>query len=283
MSNLLTRSISGLVFVAVVIFSIVSAWYVWAVLMLIVSFLGTLEFARLLKKSGMLVFPITAAACAPFFVAFVFLFLTFGSIHPLLWILIGLPLLLLILTSLIKPDGLRSFFPGLLAAGYVAFPISMTAILIWLPTRVAFTELGFDLFSAAYQPQLLLSVVILIWVFDTFAYLTGSRFGKHKMVPRISPEKSWEGFLGGLICMFPAVWILNWFWDLMNNHQWLGMVLIIAVFGIAGDLFISQLKRMAGEKNSGKLIPGHGGILDRFDSFLMVIPFVALYVMIIVL
>ena len=280
MNNLLTRSISGMIFVAVIITALVSAWYVWAALMLIVGFFASLEFARLLQKSGLTVFPITAAACTPFFVAFVFLVLALNKIHFILWFVLAIPFVLLFITAALNPRGMKSILPNFISASYIALPFSMTAMLLWIPVQIPFVNMDFALFHHNYHPEFLLSVLILIWVFDSFAYLTGSLFGKHKMAPRISPKKSWEGFLGGVIFLFPAVWILNRTWDLLTNPQWLGMIIIIAVFGTIGDLLISQLKRMAGEKNSGNLIPGHGGILDRMDSFLTVIPFLTLYLLI---
>ncbi|MFW5805259.1 MAG: phosphatidate cytidylyltransferase [Bacteroidales bacterium] len=282
LNNLLTRSISGLVFVAVIITALISAWYVWAILMLIVGFFASMEFARLLQKSGLTVFPFTAAICTPFFVAFVFLFLAFEQTHLIIWAVLAVPFLLVIVTALLKPKGRKSILPVLMSTTYVAFPLSMTALLLWVPVQIPFIKTGVEFFHHNYHPEFLLSALILIWVFDSFAYLTGSLLGKHKMAPRISPKKSWEGFFGGVIFMFPAVWILNRTWDLLTNPQWLIMIIIIAVFGTMGDLLISQLKRMAGEKNSGTLIPGHGGILDRVDSFLMGIPFLTLFVMMLI-
>ncbi|MGC9331785.1 MAG: phosphatidate cytidylyltransferase [Bacteroidales bacterium] len=281
--NLLTRSISGMIFVAVIITALISAWYIWAILMIIFGFLASLEFARLLQKSGLIVFPFAAATCTPFFVAFVFLVLALNKIHFILWIVLVIPFVLLFITAALKPNGKKSILPNFMSASYVAFPLSMTAILLWVPTQISFVNMNFSLFSHYYHPEFLLSALILIWVFDSFAYLTGRLLGKHKMVPRISPRKTWEGFFGGVIFLFPAVWFLNRTWDLLTNPQWLGVIIIVAVFGTLGDLLISQLKRMAGEKNSGNLIPGHGGILDRLDSLLMIIPFLTLYVIMIVL
>jgi phosphatidate cytidylyltransferase len=169
LNNLFTRSISGLIFVALMIIALVSAWYVWAALMLIVGFFVSLEFARLLQKSGLAVFPFVAAACTPFFVAFVFLFLALDKIHFILWIVLAIPFVLLFITAALKPNGKKSILPGFMSASYVAFPLSMTALLLWVPTQIPFVKTDFALFHHNYHPEFLLSALILIWVFDSFA------------------------------------------------------------------------------------------------------------------
>ena len=117
----------------------------------------------------------------------------------------------------------------------------------------------------------------MLWSNDTAAYLTGISLGRHKMAPAISPKKSWEGFFGGLMFAMLAGYFLGKFSSLLNSTDWIVLSIIIVLTGTAGDLFESLIKREAGVKDSGKIMPGHGGILDRFDSLFMVIPFVFLY------
>ncbi len=124
---------------------------------------------------------------------------------------------------------------------------------------------------------LLLAIFIFIWVNDTGAYLVGSRWGKRRLAPSISPKKSVEGSIGGLLLVLLSAVILRLL--LFPELSWLRILLIatvVAVFGTIGDLFESSLKRQAGVKDSGKLIPGHGGILDRIDSLLLAVPAVYL-------
>ena len=117
---------------------------------------------------------------------------------------------------------------------------------------------------------------ILIWSSDTFAYFTGKFFGKHKMAPKISPKKTWEGFAGGVILtLVLGFFVEKYFPELRGN--WMVVGVLVAVFGPLGDLVESQLKRNFGVKDSGNIIPGHGGILDRLDSFIICAPVVYLY------
>lgn len=117
---------------------------------------------------------------------------------------------------------------------------------------------------------------ILIWSSDSFAYFTGKFFGKHKMAPKISPKKTWEGFAGGVILtLILGFFIERYFPNLRGN--WVVVGFLVAVFGPFGDLVESQLKRTFGVKDSGNVIPGHGGILDRLDSFIICAPIVYLY------
>ena len=117
---------------------------------------------------------------------------------------------------------------------------------------------------------------ILIWSSDTFAYFTGKFFGKHKMAPKISPKKTWEGFAGGVVLtLIVGFFVEKYFPELRGN--WMVVGVLVAVFGPLGDLVESQLKRNFGVKDSGNIIPGHGGILDRLDSFIICAPVVYLY------
>ena len=127
------------------------------------------------------------------------------------------------------------------------------------------------------SPLILLSVFILLWTNDTFAYLTGSRLGKNKLAASISPGKTWEGFAGGLVaCIIVSIGLAYWHDDIAM-HSWIFMAVLAAIFGTSGDLLQSLVKRHFGVKDSGKLLPGHGGFWDRFDSFFGCIPFIAVY------
>jgi phosphatidate cytidylyltransferase len=132
-------------------------------------------------------------------------------------------------------------------------------------------------YSQKYTGYLPLSCFILIWSSDTFAYLTGRSFGKHKLFPSVSPKKTWEGFIGGIIGTIGISVLLHYCFGIFSIPVWIGLALVIAVFGLWGDLIQSMLKRSLDLKDSGTILPGHGGILDRFDSLLFCIPFVAAY------
>ncbi|MCG3166473.1 MAG: hypothetical protein POELPBGB_02252 [Bacteroidia bacterium] len=131
--------------------------------------------------------------------------------------------------------------------------------------------------SGEYKPLILLGYFILIWVFDSGAYLVGVNFGKHKMFPSISPKKSWEGAIGGTIFMVMFAYLLSLYVDDLTFFDWAVIGLIVVVIGTIGDLVESLLKRSVGIKDSGNIMPGHGGMLDRFDSILISSPFVFVY------
>ena len=158
---------------------------------------------------------------------------------------------------------------------YIALPFSMINILAF--------EMAPDQSGVSYDTMLPLSVFIFLWVNDSGAYLTGSLRGRHKLFPRISPGKTWEGSIGGGILVIAVAALLGY---LVNRGVdvprlsilgWMGLGLVIAVVGTWGDLVESLFKRTLGIKDSGNILPGHGGMMDRFDSSLMAIPAAVLY------
>ncbi len=130
-----------------------------------------------------------------------------------------------------------------------------------------------------FKARIVLGLLVLTWVNDTGAYVTGSLIGKTPLFPRISPNKTWEGSLGGVFFTLMFGYILSIFFDDIPLGQWLGLALIVSIFGSLGDLVESMLKRSVDVKDSGNLLPGHGGLLDRFDAFIFVVPFAAAYLL----
>jgi len=128
-----------------------------------------------------------------------------------------------------------------------------------------------------YNPNILISIFILIWTNDTFAYLVGKSIGKHKLFERISPKKTIEGFIGGIIFAVIASYFISKYYIKASTIIWIIIALIVGIFGTIGDLVESKFKRIAGVKDSGKIMPGHGGILDRLDSVIFVAPIVFLF------
>ena len=153
----------------------------------------------------------------------------------------------------------------------VVLPLSLINVL-------AFTQ--FDCYTAhADFYAIPLSMYVFIWVNDTGAYLSGITLGKHKLFPRISPKKSWEGSIGGALATTASALLIARIFPFMSVAQWIGMALVVVVFGTFGDLTESMMKRHLDIKDSGRILPGHGGILDRLDSMLLAIPAVVIYLL----
>ena len=140
-----------------------------------------------------------------------------------------------------------------------------------------FSLLPFIAYISGYQPLVLLAVFATIWVNDTGAYLVGVTLGKHRLFERISPKKSWEGFFGGAVVALLSGYVFSLLIPEISLIQWFLFSEIIVVFGTYGDLIESLLKRTVNVKDSGTIIPGHGGILDRFDSMLLAAPVIFIY------
>ncbi|KAA9332012.1 phosphatidate cytidylyltransferase [Adhaeribacter soli] len=146
---------------------------------------------------------------------------------------------------------------------YVAMPFAL------------FSIIGFQNRNYTWQP--ILGTMFLIWSADSGAYFAGKSMGKNKLFERISPGKTWEGWAGGTLLAIGVAWLLAQYMTDLSFFHWVGIALIVSVFGVLGDLAESLMKRSLGVKDSGSLIPGHGGILDRFDSLLMVVPFIVAF------
>ena len=136
-------------------------------------------------------------------------------------------------------------------------------------------------FNNIFSPLLLLGVLVLIWVNDSFAYVVGKNFGRQKLFPSISPKKTVEGFLGGLLFACIASYFIALYTETLTFTHWLILAIIVSVMGTFGDLIESKFKRQAGVKDSGIIMPGHGGLMDRLDSIIFASPFIYLFLRIV--
>lgn len=127
--------------------------------------------------------------------------------------------------------------------------------------------------------EVLMGFFLLLWVNETGAYLAGRAFGRHKLSPTISPKKTIEGLMGGIIVTVGSAWLIASWWNALSLRQWLVSAALVATISTLGDLFESAMKRSRGVKDSGNLLPGHGGILDRFDGFLLAAPAMFIYLL----
>ncbi|MDX4974702.1 phosphatidate cytidylyltransferase [Myroides odoratimimus] len=261
MSETVTRAISGVVYIALLIGATLYSPTSFEILFGAFMFIASYEFAKLIKlpKSLAMIISLMASACLAWY----------RDILPINAIAIFAAVVLLALLAELfttkKPN--RSFpIKIIIFLGYV---ISSFVTLQYLP----FVNDGNQ---PVYVPQIIIGILIMIWTNDTFAYITGKKFGKNKLFERISPKKTIEGFLGGMLFTIIAGTILSQYFDFFNIVIWISSAIFVSIFGTIGDLVESHFKREAGVKDSGAIMPGHGGILDRLDSVIFVAPFLYL-------
>ncbi|MGD1846155.1 MAG: phosphatidate cytidylyltransferase [Salibacteraceae bacterium] len=270
MSKFLTRAVTGLAFAAALIGCIY--WNQWSFggLFLLITVLGTLEFYRLSKKMKAQPRALIGAVVAG--LLFVFSFCLASGIAEGKHFL-GLALILIFGLFLVELFS-KSKHPYL--------NIAFTS-LGWIYIVVPFALLPFlgffrsDVRTEDYSPEILLGYLFCLWLNDTGAYMVGSQIGRTKLFERVSPNKTWEGTIGGLVFGVGVAVLCSYLFDVLSFSEWLGLGIITVITGSLGDLVESRLKRSIGVKDSGNLLPGHGGILDRFDAVLGSAPFVAAY------
>lgn len=277
MKNLMVRTLSGLVLVAVFVGAVLGSQWSFGALLLLILVGGQTEFYKLARETGLS--PQRWMGLAVGVLLFALNFIVFrqfsrsvtdeaGGAVLYLLLYIGLLLPTLFVCELFRRSAtpLANLGATLLGVLYVAVPLSL---LLYVPVLAG---------DGVWRPETVLCYIFIIWANDVFAYLVGMSVGRHRMFERLSPKKSWEGFFGGLagaVAMgYAAARVLD-----ADVWAWLGLALVAAATGVLGDLVESMFKRAAGVKDSGNLIPGHGGVLDRFDALLLSAPFVFVYML----
>lgn len=283
MKNFITRAITGVLFVAIIVvcflrpiamvglFALVTGMTVWEFTGLVNTKEDVSINRFICTAAGVFLFIAMAGFC--------------GSITPSS---VFIPYLLTIVYLFVSgiyiktKDPVNDWAYAMMSQMYIALPFSCISILAFrgiVPTG-----------EVAYNMLLPLSIFIFLWMNDTGAYISGSLLGKHKLFPRISPGKSWEGSIGGGIIVLIVAALLSWIDSNqflaslgametgMSIIEWMGLGLVVVIFGTLGDLVESLFKRTLGIKDSGNVLPGHGGMLDRFDSSLMAIPAAVIYI-----
>lgn len=278
MVNLIKRVLSGVIYIALIVAAILlldnsPVMYLLVFPLLIV--LGIGEMISMAKDDATQSWLVNIIDMLGGIGVFVALYLHYESTtmqSRSLWLLpIAAYLLLRTIVQLYRPrqNAVHSLERSFFSLGYVALPI---AILNGIMSITA--------------PRLLLGMFIFIWLYDTGAYCVGMLLGRHRLFERISPKKSWEGVIGGVaFCVAGAYATHHWFnefFQVPDLTVWVGMSVVVAVFATFGDLVESLIKRTVGVKDSGNLLPGHGGILDRIDSLLLVAPAVFIYLLLVV-
>ncbi|HAN18475.1 MAG: hypothetical protein A2X13_08805 [Bacteroidetes bacterium GWC2_33_15] len=265
MSNLVQRTITGIIFLIIVIGAITLGKVTFLILFTFILAGSMYEFYTLSQKD---------------------------EIRPLkiYGILVGI---IALLTNFLFANNLMSYKCFLLLIPLI---IGIFIIELYRKSDQPFTNIGFTILGILYiaiplsfanyividnqqnyNPNLLLGFFFLMWSYDTLAYVFGISFGKHRLFERISPKKSWEGFIGGTLSSLGIAYIISLFFKELGFFDWAITALIVAIAGTFGDLVESSFKRSVDEKDSGKILPGHGGTLDRFDAVLLALPLFYLY------
>jgi phosphatidate cytidylyltransferase len=263
--DLTQRVITALVGAVVIIFCVI--WNQWSyfALFLFICIFTQLEFYKLLKLDDMV--PLKTWGTLAGISVYLVWFMEQAMDIPSKFYFLLLPVTFIaFLIKLYKKAESKPFTNlGLTFLGiiYVALPFSLFHI-------PAF-------YTGEYRYEIVLGIILIQWASDTGAFFAGIRFGKRKLFERVSPKKSWEGFLGGLMVAIAMSWACNKYLGILLPAQWIGVGLIVAVVGTYGDLIESLFKRSMEIKDSGTSIPGHGGFLDRFDSLLLSLPFIATF------
>ena len=275
MKNFIVRTITGIIFVAAVVASFLRP-EAMVLLFSIVTGLTVWEFTGLVNQRPDVTVNrfISTVAGVYFFYAMTYFCsdIYAGVAKSVVFIpyLVTIIYLLVAELYLKQKDPIQDWAYTMLAQMYIALPFSLLNVLAFNATNQGIV---------AFNTLLPLSVFVFLWVNDSGAYCCGSLLGRHKLFPRISPGKSWEGSIGGAVFVLVAAWAISHFLDeqMLTLPEWLGLGLTVVVFGTWGDLVESLFKRTLGIKDSGNILPGHGGMLDRFDSSLLAIPAAVVY------
>ena len=274
MKNFVLRTITAIGIVAVQVLCTYFSPLSLAALFLLLTAVTANEFIKIVSQRGEVVVsrPIIIAGSCYLFFAFWLNSLTRGDS-----LIVFFPYLIFLIYCYIKelfgkhPNPIANLGAIMLSQMYVVLPLSLINVLAFTPFECYHSE-------APYY-AITLAIYIFIWVNDTGAYLSGITLGRHKMFPRISPKKSWEGAIGGALATTASAFIVAHFYTFMELWQWVGMALVVVVAGTFGDLTESMIKRQLDIKDSGHILPGHGGFLDRLDSMLFAIPAVVAYLL----
>jgi len=264
LSNLIQRTITGIIFLAVVVGAIFFSKISFFILFELIVIGAMYEFYTLVEKKKFNPLKIYGIIIGALVFAANYFFVT-GVVSSNIF-LAFIPIIISVFIIELYRKSEQVFVNvgfTLLGVIYLAVPFSFANYVV--------------LSENIYNSHLLLGFLFLMWSYDTLAYVFGVSFGKHRLFERISPKKSWEGFIGGTISSLGMAYIISLIFPELSFFNWACVSLIVSVFGTYGDLVESAFKRNIDEKDSGSILPGHGGILDRFDAVIFTLPLFYLY------
>lgn len=272
MSNFWLRVFTGLILTSAIIASLLSGFVFFSALFFVFSMIGLYEFYRMATpkvKKRHYFSPMMAGA-----LLYIICALTASGVLAFAWLEFMIPVAAYFFMVELYKNRENPFQQiGLTVLGivYIALPFSLLNYMAFMPNEV-------------YNYELVLGCFIFLWVSDSGAYLVGRRFGKHKLFERISPGKTIEGSVGGIVlALLISYFVVARLFYTLSPVDWLVVSAIVSISGIYGDLIESLLKRSVDRKDSGSLLPGHGGVLDRFDSLILSAPLVYAYIRLIAL
>lgn len=278
MNNLIKRTISGIIYVALIVGSLLGGTEWFILLTTLFAVLAMIEFHMLISHNNKSTGAIsTAIKYLDIATVAALCITTLGDIAYIIAVteILMIFMILRVILSLYdkRDNALSATANSFLAVIYIGIPLSIAAFTDVITNAPPVNN---------YEPYIVLIMFIMIWLNDTGAYCVGCTLGKHRLFPRLSPKKSWEGFWGGMaFCIAAGVacyFIFKDNTDYLYLAKWIGFGIVVSVFSTWGDLFESLIKRALNVKDSGHLIPGHGGILDRIDSLLLVAPAILIYI-----
>ncbi len=271
MRNIVKRSITGTIYLIIITGSILLGKYAFSIVFLAITIAALFEFYKTIADNRF--FPDKYTGILTGSALYIITFLAASDICSKELYLLIIPLFVLLFVVELfrdKPFPFVNLAVTILGIVYVSLPLSL---------------LNYMVFPGAcqdkYTYEILLGFLILIWTNDTAAYISGITLGRHKLFKRISPEKTWEGFIGGAAVTIIVALLIHNAFNLIDRIDLLVFGIIVSTIGVAGDLAESMLKRSTNIKDTGNILPGHGGILDRIDSMLLTAPLIFCYLMLV--
>lgn len=269
MKILVQRSLTGIAFAAIMLVGIIIHQYIFATVFSFLLLFTLFEFYKISENIGYEPSIKIGLVCS--FLLFSIFFLAASQVIPYRFIFLSILIpIFTLLPDLFdkRKNGFKNSMITIAGIIYIALPYSLLSFIIY-PGISASTE---------FYPWVLMGIFLIIWMYDSMAYVFGSMFGKHKICTRISPKKSWEGLIGGAVFAVVMAFINAVLFHELSLVNWIVIALLIVTFGTSGDFFESKLKREAGVKDSGNILPGHGGLLDRFDTMLFAAPVIFVWI-----
>jgi len=270
MSNLMARIITAVIGVAILLSAILYDQWTYLAVFLVITLLSLLEFFQLGRRSGKKPFMIWGLLNTGILFALTFLFSSgsFDILYLLIYLAWSSSILGLAIFRRNKDEAIGSVAFSTLGIVYIAVPMSLLNIIA--------------LYGGSYRPELVIGLLFCLWANDVGGYVIGRWLGKTKLYESVSPKKTIEGSVGGILLALLIGFGLSTLFDQLSLMEWLGLALIVSVFGSIGDLAESLFKRNLAIKDSGSSLPGHGGFLDRFDGLFLALPFATLYIHLII-